>query len=68
MGSDGDIIYLSLMMRANWIETGNPNRSMNDAIKFGERDIIKPLTPEQQEFVVRLRKLAIKALSMGDLR
>ncbi len=52
----------ALSMWANYIETGDVCLSTCDAINSDRRDSIKALSLEQQEFVVRLRKLANKEL------
>lgn len=58
--NDDEIIALSLEMRANWIETGNPSLSARDAINSKQPKLIKALDDEQMELVRRIRKLARK--------
>ena len=56
--SDAKLLATSLNMRANWIETGNITLSASDAVGSGQSHLIRPLTPNQQELVARLRELA----------
>lgn len=78
MESDRDITATALHMRANWIETGNPCLSAEDALdhrRAWERDtkyesrsnprppLPKKLTDEQKELVARLRALTNRRVS-----
>lgn len=58
METDYEAIHLSLIMRANWIETRDPNMSARDAINSGKTNRLKALSHEQEELVRRLRTLA----------
>jgi len=59
---DSEIKYAALNMWANYIETGNINISFNDAINMKNYEILNTLDDFQKEFVIRLRKLAVKEL------
>jgi len=54
------LISTALNMWANWIETEDVTLSAQDAINMKKNNIIQPLTLDQQELVVRLRRLAIE--------
>lgn len=64
--TDEDLIAKGLNAQANYIETGNILFSHQDIESMGKdkpRGLnakIKPLTMEQMELVIRLRKLAKK--------
>lgn len=49
-------------MWANYIKTNDVNISAADAVNMKYSNQILALTLDQQEFVIRLRKLANKAL------
>jgi hypothetical protein len=60
MESREEMIAIALNMRANWIETGNPTMSRNDAIRGGAAAtyLVKALEPEQEKLVLQLRETA----------
>jgi len=57
--SDQSVIKHALLMWRNWIETNNVVISAQDALNMDEKKLIRPLDPEQREFVQRLEKLAL---------
>ncbi len=63
--TDGEIKFQALTMWANHIETGDVSMSPQDAVNRKLKDKIKPLTLQQQELVVRIKKLAQKELKNG---
>lgn len=58
--TDVEKICQALNMWANWIETGSPTTTINDAINIGKPKMIKKLNDEQRKFVSELRQLALK--------
>jgi len=60
---DCEIKSNALILWANFIETGNPCMSANDAINCGEQKMIKSLDDYQRKFISRLRELSIKELN-----
>ncbi len=64
--SDNELTWWALVMRANWIETGDVNLSSvdveerNQSLPKKERAPIRALAEEQMVLVVRLRALARK--------
>lgn len=57
---DKDIIeelYYCISCRLGFIETGHPSLRIEDAIKSGQHKLIKPLSTEQKELVLKLEKL-----------
>ena len=59
--SDNYLISRALQYWANYIETGDINLNIQDSKNCGYI-IVKPLTDEQQNFILRLRSLANKKL------
>ena len=58
-----EVVTHALGMWANYIETGTVTMGAADAIKRGKPGIIQPLNLDQQEHVVKLRKLQQLLLS-----
>lgn len=58
MRSDHELKIVALQSMANWMETGNPHLSANDAIQQKKFELLRPLEESQREDVVRLRQLA----------
>lgn len=56
--TDQQLIYRSLMMWKNYIETGDICMSRNDAVASGQTHKVKQLDPEQESFTHRLQRLA----------
>lgn len=65
MESKSQMISTALVMRANYLETGDVTLTRNDAINMKCANIIKPLDEDQQELVLELRRLARKILDGG---
>lgn len=59
METTEEMIAIALNMRANFIETGNPIMSRNDAIRSSKPELVKALEPEQEKLVVQLRTTAL---------
>jgi hypothetical protein len=57
-----EIFYQALNMWANYIETGDVCLSSRDAIQQERRKLIQSLDVDQQEFVVKLRRLSDRCL------
>ena len=64
---DKEIVFYSLRMWKNYIQTGDVNMSSDDAINRGCKDSIRMLNSDQQEFVIRLEELSNDALSCRGL-
>lgn len=62
--TDQKLISSALNFWANWIETNDMAISANDAIKMGRPERIQILDLEQQEFIVRLRKLSMQKFNI----
>jgi hypothetical protein len=58
--SDDEITRIALNQYANWIETGEPLLSRNDAEEQKRTRIINQLDPTQTKLVNRIRKLETK--------
>ncbi len=58
-----DDIYTALWMRRNFIETGNPALSANDAIASKQHKIIRDLEPTQKKTIARIEGLMEKFLA-----
>ena len=58
-----EVVTHALDMWANYIETGTVTMGAADAIRCGKPGIIQPLNLDQQEHVVKLRKLQQLLLS-----
>ena len=58
---DSHVKSFALNMWVNYIETGDVNLSAVDAKQMDES--FNALTAEQMEFVVRLRRLAVKEMT-----
>jgi hypothetical protein len=54
----------ALQMRCNYIETGDVCLSRDDAVKRKMSNIIKTLTPEQEELVAKMKSM-IFSINMG---
>lgn len=59
-----ELYYTSLIMWANWIETGNPNMSAQTALKCKRPNEVNILSDEQMQLVLRLKEEAHKALNL----
>jgi hypothetical protein len=58
-----EVLFRSLNMWKNYIQTEDVATSSQDAINMGCPEKCKMLSPEQQEFVVRLEELACDILN-----
>ncbi|MFL9611027.1 ribonuclease H [Methylobacillus sp. Pita2] len=61
--SDNELIMRSLMLWANYIETGSVIISATDAKNMNQPDLIKKLDRHQTQLIKRLRNLALDQLS-----
>lgn len=62
---DSELISQALTFWANYIETHDIAVSRNDVIEMEEYRKIQPLSEEQVELVLRLRKLSERVEKMG---
>jgi len=53
-------VIMALIMRINYIQTGNIALSTNDAVACKKHKIIKALDPPQKEAISRMEKLVEK--------
>jgi hypothetical protein len=53
-------VIMALIMRINYIQTGNIALSANDAVACKKHKIIKALDPPQKEAISRMEKLVEK--------
>jgi len=60
--TDKEIIYYSLTMRKNYIQTGDPFKSPEDVENCGEGKI-KPLSTDQMKLVIRIQELMNRCLN-----
>ena len=69
MIDDPDYIVVchALNVWANYIETGDPAMSANDAVRAGRSDEIKPLDSYQLQMVRRMRDLTDRVRRDGGL-
>lgn len=63
---DNVVIYQSLMMWRNYIETNNVTLSANDAVNMGKPEAVRRLDDVQLRFIDRLEKLANRELERGE--
>jgi hypothetical protein len=56
--SDHEVISQALLMWRNYIQTGDPAVSAGDAVRCGQRQLVKPLDSYQTQFILRLEELA----------
>jgi hypothetical protein len=64
-GNSKHLHFTALNMWANYLETGDPTMSADDACRCGWKGIIKELTPDQEKLVSRLRDEAGLTLQNG---
>lgn len=62
---DKEAMVISLNMRINLMQTGDPYMSSESATKSGMTHLIKPLSDSQMEAILSMRKI-IKALYSSD--
>lgn len=60
--TDSEIVAHSLEMWANYIETGKPALSAQDAIRSRQLTLLRPLDEAQRRLVARIRDLAADTL------
>ncbi len=56
--TDNELIKFALISWRNNIQTGDHGLSLNDVLERGEREKIRMLNSDQQEFIIRLEELA----------
>jgi len=63
-------IIISLGMRINYIQTGKISMSSEDAKNAGKSNLIKPLSEDQMEAILRMRKVInlLTGISTGKAR
>lgn len=59
---DKELLYRSLIMWRNYIQTGDVNLSTQDLVNCGDTKDVRMLNIDQQEFVIRLEELAKEQL------
>lgn len=64
--TDEELVVTALQSWANWIETGDITLSTRDCVASSQQRKIKGLSLEQQELVLRLRRLAVDKLSIAS--
>lgn len=57
-----EMVYLSLLVRICFIETGTASMRANDAIKCGKANSIKELSSEQRKLIVEMEELMSKLI------
>jgi len=57
-----DLIYYSLAMRKNYIETGDVSLSAQDALNCGYGDKVKLLSIDQIRAIAKIKQLMIEVL------
>ena len=62
--TDKEIIYYSLAMRKNYIQTGDPFKSPEDVENCGEGKI-KVLSTDQMKLVIRIQELMNRCLDFS---
>lgn len=56
--SDQEVIRHALLMWRNYIQTGDPLISADDAVRCGQLGLVERLEPHEVEFILRLEELA----------
>jgi hypothetical protein len=58
--TDEQLLFYSLNMWANHIETGDVNMGAQDAVRCGKKGLVRALSTDQMRLIVRLRDLGNK--------
>jgi hypothetical protein len=61
--NERELVYRSVCMYRNWLETGDVILSATDARNSGRADIIKSLSVEQMKIIIELDRIQIELLS-----
>lgn len=65
--TDKQVASIALIRWRNMLQTGDPYKSIQDAINVGEIETCRMLTHDQQEFVIRLEELAEELAQGGSI-